>query len=181
MKITLVVLALFTAFMLFNARPFNYENSSTYPDSLKQNLNPKANSKLKDDNKMQIVKSDEEWKKVLTPMQYDVLRKKGTERPFTGEYWDNFEKGVYKCAGCGEVLFKSNTKFDAGCGWPSFYDAIDKSKIIEIDDYSHGMHRIEVICKKCGGHLGHVFPDGPKPTGLRYCINSASLIFEKGK
>jgi peptide-methionine (R)-S-oxide reductase len=129
--------------------------------------------------KMPIEKTDAEWKKILTPEQYRVLREKGTERPFTGEYWDKFEKGVYKCAACGEVLFKSDTKFDAGCGWPSFYKAIDKSKIIEKDDYTLGMHRIEVMCKNCGGHLGHVFPDGPEPTGMRYCINSVSIVFEK--
>jgi len=123
--------------------------------------------------------SEEYWKKLLTKEQYHVLREKGTERPFTGEYWNHFEKGVYKCAACGEVLFESDTKFDAGCGWPSFYKAIDKSKIIEKDDFSYGMHRIEVMCKNCGGHLGHVFPDGPKPTGLRYCINSVSIKFEK--
>lgn len=124
-------------------------------------------------------KSDKEWKEVLTKDQYNVLREKGTERPFTGEYWNHFEKGVYKCAACDEVLFESDTKFDAGCGWPSFYKAIDKSKILEKDDYTLGMHRIEVMCKNCGGHLGHVFPDGPEPTGLRYCINSVSIKFEK--
>ncbi|MDF1613214.1 peptide-methionine (R)-S-oxide reductase MsrB [Stygiobacter electus] len=126
-----------------------------------------------------IIKTEEEWKKVLSKEQYHVLREKGTEKPFTGEYWNNFEKGVYKCAACGEVLFESDTKFDAGCGWPSFYKAIDKSKIIERDDFSYGMHRIEVLCKNCGGHLGHVFDDGPQPTGLRYCINSVSIKFEK--
>ncbi|MCX7875576.1 MAG: peptide-methionine (R)-S-oxide reductase MsrB [Melioribacteraceae bacterium] len=124
-------------------------------------------------------KTEEEWKKILTEEQYYVLREKGTERPFTGKYWNHFEKGVYKCAACGEVLFESETKFDAGCGWPSFYESIDKNKIIEKDDFSFGMHRIEVMCKNCGGHLGHVFNDGPKPTGLRYCINSVSIKFEK--
>ena len=130
-------------------------------------------------NTMKASKSEDEWKKILTPVQFNVLREKGTERPFTGEYWDKFDKGIYKCAGCGEVLFESKTKFDAGCGWPSFYEAADKSKIIEKDDFSHGMHRIEVMCAACGGHLGHVFPDGPKPTGMRYCINSVSIKFEK--
>lgn len=130
---------------------------------------------------MKIEKSDAEWKKILTPAQFSVLREKGTERPFTGEYWNTFEKGVYKCAACGEILFKSDAKFDAGCGWPSFYEAIDKSKIEEKDDFTLGMHRVEVLCKKCGGHLGHIFPDGPKPTGQRYCINSVSIKFEKSK
>ncbi len=125
-------------------------------------------------------KTNEEWKKELSKLEYDVLRMKGTERPFTGEFWDHKEKGIYKCAGCGTELFSSEAKFVSGCGWPSYYDAIDKSKIVEKKDRTHGMIRIEVLCKNCGGHLGHVFNDGPRDkTGLRYCINSASLIFEK--
>ncbi len=125
-------------------------------------------------------KTDEEWKKVLSKVEYTVLREKGTERPFTGEYWDHKEKGVYKCAGCGTELFSSETKFESGCGWPSYYDAIDKSKIEEKIDITHGMRRVEVLCKNCGGHLGHIFNDGPRDkTGLRYCINSVSLDFEK--
>lgn len=140
---------------------------------------PQENKNRKEAKLNNSYKSEEEWKKILTKEQYHVLREKGTERPFTGEYWNHFEKGVYKCAACGEVLFESDTKFDAGCGWPSFYKAIDKSKIIEKDDFSFGMHRIEVMCKNCGGHLGHVFDDGPQPTGLRYCINSVSIKFEK--
>jgi len=123
-------------------------------------------------------KTEEEWRGVLTPDQFRVLRLKGTERPFTGEYWDHKEQGVYRCAGCGEELFDSSTKYDSHCGWPSFYDSLEKSKIREIEDTTHGMHRIEVVCKNCGGHLGHVFPDGPRPTGIRYCINSVSLKFE---
>ncbi|NHJ87842.1 MAG: peptide-methionine (R)-S-oxide reductase MsrB [Asgard group archaeon] len=124
--------------------------------------------------------SDEEWKKRLTKFEYKVLREKETERPFTGEYWNFKEKGVYKCKGCETVLFTSVTKFDSNCGWPSFYDVIDKDKIVEKTDFSHGMIRTEVMCKKCGGHLGHVFKDGPKEkTGLRYCINSISIEFEK--
>jgi len=124
--------------------------------------------------------TDEEWKEKLSEEEYRVLREKGTERPFTGKYWKHKEKGTYKCAGCGVELFSSDTKFDSGCGWPSFYAALDKDKIEEKLDLSHGMRRIEVVCKNCGGHLGHVFDDGPRDqTGLRYCINSVSLNFVK--
>lgn len=126
-----------------------------------------------------IEKSEEEWKKILSPEQYHVLREKGTERPFTGKYYLHNEKGIYYCAACGEELFTSDTKFDAGCGWPSFFEAIDSSKITYTRDTSHGMIRTEITCSKCGGHLGHVFDDGPNPTGLRYCVNSASIEFKK--
>jgi peptide methionine sulfoxide reductase msrA/msrB len=128
-------------------------------------------------NSDKIVLTEDQWRQKLAPEQYAVLRQRGTERPFTGKYDKQFEPGIYVCAGCGQELFQSDTKFDAGCGWPSFYKSINKENIIEREDDSHGMRRIEVICKKCGGHLGHVFPDGPEPTGLRYCINSASLGF----
>jgi len=125
-----------------------------------------------------ITKTDEEWKKQLTSEQYHVLREKGTERAFTGKYWNTKEKGEYRCAACGELLFASDTKFDSGCGWPSFYAPADSNVIAEAEDNSFMMHRTEVLCSKCGGHLGHVFDDGPNPTGLRYCINSASLEFK---
>ncbi len=128
--------------------------------------------------KRPVDKSEAEWKEQLSPTQYAVLREKGTERAFTGELWDHHEKGTYRCAGCGAELFESETKFDSGCGWPSFFEAKDGTGIDEETDTSHGMKRTEVMCSKCGGHLGHVFDDGPKPTGLRYCINSASLKFE---
>lgn len=125
-------------------------------------------------------KTEEEWKKELSKIEYHVLREKGTEQAFTGKYWDNKEKGTYKCAGCGAELFSSDAKFQSGSGWPSFYEALDKEKIIEKRDISHGMIRTEVLCKNCGGHLGHVFNDGPRDkSGLRYCINSVSLDFEK--
>ncbi|WP_343217338.1 peptide-methionine (R)-S-oxide reductase MsrB [Chthonomonas sp.] len=129
--------------------------------------------------KEKIVRSEEEWRKILTPEQYYVLRQAGTEPAFTGKYYKNHETGVYACAGCGEVLFTSDTKYESGSGWPSFWDAVDEQKLELLDDYSHGMHRIEVRCAKCGGHLGHLFDDGPRPTGKRYCINSASLQFHK--
>src|SRR4051812_25746636 len=126
-----------------------------------------------------IEKSDEEWRKTLTPEQYQVLRGKGTERAFTGPYWDDHDQGVYKCAGCGAPLFRSDTKFDSGTGWPSFNAPVAPDAVATETDESHGMVRTEAMCAACGGHLGHVFPDGPRPTGLRYCINGASLKKEK--
>src|SRR3954466_9109039 len=127
-------------------------------------------------------KSDEEWRDDLTPEQYEILRRKGTEAPFSGKYVYNHDDGMYRCAACGAELFRSDTKFDSGTGWPSFTDPALTGNVVSEDDFAHGMHRVEVMCAQCGGHLGHVFPDGPRKeqggTGLRYCINSCSLAFE---
>lgn len=119
--------------------------------------------------------TEEQWRAKLDPEQYQILRQGGTERAFTGKYWDEHQAGTYRCAGCGEPLFSSETKYESGTGWPSFYKPLDESKVEEERDTSHGMVRTEAKCARCGGHLGHVFEDGPNPTGLRYCMNSASL------
>lgn len=137
-----------------------------------------ADVQLPDDlNLEKIVKSDEEWKSEMGEDEFYVLRKAGTERAFTGEYWNNKEEGIYVCGGCQLPLFASATKFKSGTGWPSFWEPIKTELVAEKSDNSHGMRRVEVLCARCDGHLGHVFPDGPKPTGLRYCINSVSLDF----
>ncbi len=128
-----------------------------------------------------VMRSEAEWRAALTGEQYRVLREKGTEPPFTGALTENHETGNYHCAGCGALLFMSGAKFDSGCGWPSFMLPAESAAIAEHEDLSFGTRRIEVTCARCGGHLGHVFPDGPRPTGLRYCINSASLTFERGE
>jgi peptide-methionine (R)-S-oxide reductase len=126
-----------------------------------------------------IARTDTEWRDALSPEQYRVLRQKGTEAPFSGEYDHTFEPGSYHCAGCGAVLFESDTKYDSGCGWPAFYAPANDDAIDEEVDTSYGMVRTEVMCASCGGHLGHVFPDGPHPTGIRYCINSGALKLEE--
>lgn len=131
--------------------------------------------------KYEVEKTDEQWKAELSAEEYRILRMKGTERAFTGEFWDHKGQGTYVCGGCEQPLFDSDTKFKSGTGWPSFYKPVNDTNVEEISDRSHGMVRIEVICGRCGGHLGHVFNDGPRPTGLRYCINSESLDFQNDK
>jgi peptide-methionine (R)-S-oxide reductase len=133
------------------------------------------------DTTQKIQKSEEEWKRELSGEQYHVLREKGTERPFTGKYAHSKDQGIYKCAGCGQELFLSDTKYESGSGWPSFYQPAQAGVVEEHSDNTYGMRRVEVTCSRCGGHLGHLFPDGPNPTGMRYCINSASLKLEPKK
>jgi peptide-methionine (R)-S-oxide reductase len=132
-----------------------------------------------DDTRYPVRKTDDEWRAQLSPTQYEVARHAATERPFSGAYWNTWDDGHYKCIGCGTVLFESKTKFDAGCGWPSWYEPVNAEVIERVRDVSHGMVRVEVRCMKCGSHLGHVFPDGPEPTGERFCINSAAVDFQK--
>lgn len=135
--------------------------------------------KMDDMAQTDMPQTDAEWRVKLSPERFRILREGGTERAFTGEYWDSKSTGTYKCAGCGEELFSSDTKFESGSGWPSFYEALDPAKIEELEDRSYGMVRTEIRCANCGGHLGHVFDDGPNPSGLRYCVNSLSLDLDE--
>ena len=172
LKISLLLFIIISALLLWkyfsDGSPNSLLTVKDIPDSTKH-------KELSMENK--VDKTEEEWKKELSPEQYRILREKGTERAFTGKYWNNFEFGTYVCAGCGTELFESDTKFESSCGWPSYFEPIDSSRIIYKEDNSFGMKRTEVMCAKCGGHLGHIFNDGPPPTGLRYCINSGSMKF----
>jgi peptide-methionine (R)-S-oxide reductase len=174
MKLKLTIVAAGAAVLLAGCDAARHSGTTTSPSASETQATIKEQP-MQD----KVTKTDAEWKKELTPEQYEVLRKKGTERAFTGKYWDTHEPGVYRCAACGEILFESDTKFDSGCGWPSFYAPESSNAVSTANDHSYLMNRTEVLCSKCGGHLGHVFDDGPNPTGLRYCINSASLAFEK--
>lgn len=151
------------------------------PNSIKMDTSKKANPVYSSTDTGKVDMSNDEWKKILPADVYSIAREKGTERAFTGKYWDHKEGGTYYCAACGNPLFNSNGKFDSNCGWPSFFEPINKGSIIYAPDNSYGMKRTEVMCGRCKAHLGHVFEDGPPPTGLRYCINSVILDFEKAK
>jgi methionine-R-sulfoxide reductase len=162
-----------TVYLAFVLLGMNVSCAQDRSDTKQENhLNMKTDS-------MPFQRSEEEWKKVLSPEQYEVLRMKGTERPFTGKYNLHKEEGVYKCAACGETLFTSAMKFESSCGWPSFDEEIAGGKILKKEDRSHGMIRTEILCANCGSHLGHLFDDGPTESGMRYCVNSVSLDFEK--
>lgn len=174
------VLALVFIFLLpacNHAQQESLQSTSTVPELKQDTASDQIFLSITGDTLYPVVQTEEQWRQQLTDAEFNVLREAGTERAFTGEFWDNKKKGIYTCGGCGLPLFDSATKFRSGTGWPSYYQPIKNENVKEIVDTSYGMRRVEVVCARCGGHLGHVFEDGPKPTGLRYCLNSVSLDF----
>ena len=182
MKLYFHLLLVWTAMSIYSCSSVGHTQkqtltSVTTPTSVESATDVSSQPEVNQLGKAPDEMTEEEWKSKLTPMQYSILREKGTERAYTGKHWNNDDEGTYSCAGCGTHLFTSNLKYHSGCGWPSFFDSIDPDKIKTAEDYNLGMARTEIMCAKCGGHLGHVFKDGPPPTGLRYCVNSESLSF----
>ena len=167
--------------LLFTTQGCYSQNTSSQKKSTMDSSNSKKNQVYSNTDTNKVVLTNEEWKNILSPEVYHVARQKGTERPFTSPYETSHDVGTYYCAVCGNALFKSDTKFESGCGWPSFYEPISKGSIIYAPDNTYGMSRTEVMCGRCKSHLGHVFEDGPKPTGLRYCINGVVLDFKKAQ
>jgi len=173
-KFMLLLIITLTAFLFLSQL---FTENKEYNKYLNQIYVPDSLSKKEDSVSKKLILTEQEWKTKLSPEQYRVLRQKGTERAFTGEYWNHFEEGTYCCAGCGAELFSSDSKFESHCGWPSYFIPLAEDRVYYVEDRSYGMIRTEVLCSTCDGHLGHVFDDGPEPTGLRYCINSVSIKF----
>lgn len=181
MSIQLKWIAACIGFIAFSTSGCYSQSKKTEKIHTMDSSSKKKNSVYSNSDTNKVVLSEDEWKNILTPELYNIARQKGTERPWSSQYEDFHDIGTYYCAACGNALFKSDTKFESGCGWPSFYEPINKGSVIYTSDNTHGMQRTEVMCGRCKAHLGHVFDDGPKPTGLRYCINGVVLDFIKAK